>query len=103
QPPTESFVQVRPNRYEPGRANIIVYNWSHQQSVAVDLSRVLQLGQAYEVRNAQDFFGPPIVSGSYEGGAIELPLDESPATPSITGMSIATTGIEFATFVVLPK
>ena len=101
--PVESRVLVQPNRYEPGRANVIVYNWSHQGSVEVDLSSVLQHGQAYEVRDAEDFFGPPVANGSYAGGMIELPLDGSPVARSITGQSTAATGIEFAAFVVVPR
>jgi hypothetical protein len=103
QAPSESRVLVQPNSYEPGRANIIVYNWSHQGSVAVDLSGILQHGQSYEVRDAEDFFGAPVASGSYAGGAIELPLDGSRVARSITGQSTAATGIEFAAFVVVPR
>ncbi len=101
--PTESRVLVQPNGYEPGRTNIIVYNWAHQGSIAVDLASVLQPGQAYDVHDVQDFYGPPVASGTYAGGAIELPLDGARAAPSITGKATTVTGNEFAAFVVVPK
>jgi hypothetical protein len=56
---------VRPNRYEPGRANITVFNWPKQTSVNVDVSPVLQPGDIYEVRDSQNFFGAAVATGTY--------------------------------------
>src|SRR5262249_48648444 len=39
--PKGIWTVVRPNRYEQGRANILVYNWDMAGTVAVDLSGVL--------------------------------------------------------------
>jgi len=72
--PKGSKVIVRPNRYEPGRANVIVYNWDSLDKVDVDPSAVLKPGMRYEVRNAQDYFGKPVLSGAYAGGALSLPM-----------------------------
>ena len=81
-PPTAPRVFVRPNLYEPGRATVVVYNWSGQGGVAVDLTGVLPVGASYEVRNAQDFFGPPVASGAYAGGSLTLPMGGvTPPTP----------------------
>jgi hypothetical protein len=101
--PTGTRVIVRPNRYEAGRANVVVINWSRQGTVQADLSGVLQPGDTYEVRNAQDFYAAPVVSGTYGGGSVTLPM---------TGLSVAQpvgnaprraepTGPEFNVFVVL--
>ena len=38
--PTGTFAYVRPNAYEPGRANITVFNWDMKSTVAVDVSAV---------------------------------------------------------------
>ncbi|MEZ4272601.1 MAG: hypothetical protein R3C68_14580 [Myxococcota bacterium] len=78
--PSGQTVFVRPNFYEPGRANIIVYNWDLKSSAVVDLSDVLQSGANFEVRNANDFFGAPVLRGTYRGGGVTLPL---------TGLSVA--------------
>ena len=100
--PTSTQVRVRPSRYEPGRANIIVYNWAGSGSVDVDLTGVVPAGSRYEVRNVQDLFGAPVASGTYSGGAVTLPL-AGVRPPAPTGMSSSPspgTGTEFHVFVV---
>jgi hypothetical protein len=72
--PTGAKIVVRPNQYEPGRGNIIVYNWDKQVLVDVDISQVLTRGAKYEIRNAQDYFGAPIAGGIYDGTPIRLPM-----------------------------
>jgi uncharacterized protein YkwD len=70
---------VRPNQYEPGRAHIAVYNWDLQSTVslpAAQIRGVLQSGDAYEIRNARDYFGTPAVTGSYDGTRIQLPTTQ---------------------------
>lgn len=73
-PPTVTRVFVRPNRYEPGRAHIAVFNWGRESEVAVDLSGVLQPGDRYQIRNVQDLFGIPVVHGTYQGAPVHLPM-----------------------------
>jgi hypothetical protein len=100
--PTTTKIVVRKNPYETGRANIVVYNWSHHGSVNIDLSGVLPMGAQYEIRNVQNLFGAPVVSGTYGGGSINLPIDAVPA-PAPTGMSSArspSTGTDFGVYVV---
>ena len=99
--PSGQRVVVRPNQYEVGRANIMIYNWSRQGSATVDLSRVLTAGQRYEVRNAQDFFGAPVATGTYGGGSVTVPL--IPVTPPapLGGGSPPSTSDEVFAFVVL--
>jgi hypothetical protein len=108
--PGEQVVFVRPNQYQPGRANVVVYNWSHAGSVSVDLSAALKVGDRYEVRNAQQFFGPAVASGTYDGGTVSLPLTGVPPTPPLSGWPtspdeptvVPSTGTDFHVFVVLP-
>lgn len=102
--PTKSEVFVRPNKYEEGRANVIVYNWGGADSIAVDLSKVLTPGAKYVVQNAQDYLGKPVLSGVYDGTAVKLPLDGLLPVQPIgvpTGLSAAErTGKAFNVFVV---
>jgi len=72
--PTGTHVFVRPNKYEPGRANIIVYNWDEQKTVDVDLSNVLMPGQKYRIVGAQNFFGQPVTEGKYDGKPVPVPM-----------------------------
>ena len=87
--PTETRIFVRPNKYEPGRAHIIVFNWGHEQNVAVDLTGVLQAGDHYEVRNVQDVFGAPVASGVYEGKPVRISM-AGVAAPAPLGRSLRT-------------
>lgn len=103
--PSQSEVFVRPNRYEPGRANIVVYNWESRDTVSVDLSALLAEGAPFEIRDAQNFFGPPVVSGVYPGGAIELPMTLTDVS-AITGVAPVVaqhTPAEFGAFILLPS
>jgi hypothetical protein len=80
--PSVARIAVRKNRYERGRAHIIVNNWALLSSVAVDVSSVLEVGDRYEVHSVQDLFGAPVTSGTYDGGAISIPmLAVSPPAP----------------------
>lgn len=98
--PSGTWAYVRPNPYESGRANIIIYNWDTNDVVSVDVSGVLASGNKYIVRNAADFYGPAVAIGTYGGGNISLPMTNlSVATP--VGLSApAATGQRFNVFVI---
>ncbi len=100
--PTATKVIVRPNRYEPGRANVIVYNWGKRGSVTADMSRVLRVGDRYQVHSAQDFYGTPVASGSYGGGSITIPMTAVQPVQPIGGSPTPAkaTGPDFDVFVV---
>jgi hypothetical protein len=95
---------VRPNRYEPGRANIVVYNWDNSLKVSVDVRSLLDVGAAYEVRNAQDFFSPPVLTGTFDGQPLQLPMTGlTVAKPMAALRTPPPTGPAFNVFVLLPK
>jgi len=95
---------VRPNRYEPGRANIVVYNWDNSLKVSVDVRSLLDVGAAYEVRNAQDFFSPPVLTGTFDGQPLQLPMTGlTVARPMAALRTPPPTGPAFNVFVLLPK
>lgn len=97
----ETKVFVRPNKYESGRATIVVYNWERRTTVSVDVGGVLQNGDQYEVRNVQALFDAPLVHGRYAGGPLVLPMT-GVDPPVATGRSSARaprTGPAFDVFV----
>ncbi|HEX6534242.1 MAG TPA: right-handed parallel beta-helix repeat-containing protein, partial [Gemmatimonadaceae bacterium] len=103
--PSGTKVFVRKNKYERGRANVIIYNWARLGSVSVDLSGVLQAGDHYEIRNVQDWFGTPVASGTYGGGSVAFPMT-GVTSPTPKGGWVSTppvTGPDFNVFVVLKK
>lgn len=73
-----------PNKYDPGRAHLAVYNGAKAPGVPVDVAAFLRPGEAYRLLNPQDPFGGPVVQGTCPGPTIMVP------TPR-----------EFAAFVVL--
>jgi uncharacterized protein YjdB len=94
-------VLVRPSLYEPGRALVVVYNWTKQGSVSVDLTGVLNVGDRYEVRNVQSLFGSAVATGTF-GGAISLPMT-GVAPPVPVGLSSSPaprTGPDFDVFLI---
>ncbi|HKY05511.1 MAG TPA: hypothetical protein VJQ56_11510 [Blastocatellia bacterium] len=95
---------VRPNLYEPGRGHIAVYNWDELNAVSVDISSVgLQIGDAYEVMDVQNYFGAPVAAGIYDGKPVTLPMNLSEVTlPVGSDVPVAAkhTSKEFGAFVV---
>ncbi|MDQ3256617.1 MAG: hypothetical protein M3R15_22465, partial [Acidobacteriota bacterium] len=58
--PTGIKVFVRPNKYEAGRAHITVINWENLDTVTISLANTgLAVGQQFEIRDAQNYFGAP--------------------------------------------
>jgi hypothetical protein len=71
-PPTNRII-LRPNRYEPGRANIVVLNWEKKSHVTLELNGLLKQGDAFRVLDPRDFFGKPVLQGRYDV-AVSLPM-----------------------------
>jgi hypothetical protein len=104
--PRGSRVAVRPNRYQPGRAHVIVYNWELQPQVSVDLSTIgLTSGQRFEIRDVHDLFGAAVVSGTYTGAPVALPMTGLRVAQPVWNQAVPPRhpAPEFAVFVVLPR
>lgn len=79
--PTGAKVFVRANQYQNGRYHIASYNWDLLSQVPIDASGLLNTGERYEVRNAQDYFGAPVLGGIYNGAPLSLPMTGTPTGP----------------------
>ena len=99
--PTGTRVLVRPNQYEAGRANIAVYNWDRQSFIDVNLEGIVAPGNVYEIRNAQDYFGVPVVAAVYNGGLVRIPLSGLTVASPVGLLAPLPTGPDFNTFVVV--
>ena len=51
----------------------------------------------------QDFYGPPVITGTHARGSVTIPIMGDRSVRSITGKFTAATGTEFAAFAVLRK
>src|SRR5262249_15185440 len=78
--PTNNVVAVRPNQYEAGRANVVIYNWRNQSAVSVDISSAgFMDGDPFEVRDVQNYFGAPVATGIYAASnpIVQIPMGDS--------------------------
>lgn len=102
-------VIVRPNTYEAGRANIIVYVSSGAPSVSINLSTSgLVNGQPYTIKNASNFNGAAAAAGVYNSASpnINLPLfgaSSLVAIPIGSTYSPSTTLPHFGSFILIPS
>jgi hypothetical protein len=98
--PTGTWIFVRPNQYESKRANIIVYNWDSNAEISVNLSGVLSAGDKFVIHDCQNFFGFPVLSGTYTGGSVTIPMSSLRKATPVGAATPAHTGPLLGTFVV---
>ena len=69
------------------------------------MSGILRAGDQYEVRNVNDYYGAPVASGTYGGGAISLPTAGVTPRVPVGGWSVTppTTGPDFNAYVVIKQ
>ncbi len=74
---------VRPNQYEPGRANVTIYNFENKAQVSLDLSSVLQSDDQFEIIDVQNYgANTPLLTATYNGQPINITLPDS-SSPTI--------------------
>ena len=100
--PSTDAVIIRQNKYEPARANLVILNWSGASAVNVDLSSVVVTGQPYVIRDAQNYYGTPVASGTYSGGTVSIPMSGGtvPATVGNDPRGVTHTAQHLGTFVI---
>jgi hypothetical protein len=101
--PTGVKIFVRPNNFEPRVAHIIVYNWDLNKTIDVDLGSLLHRGDEYEVRNAEDYLGPVLLTGAYDGKPLKLPMTGLKVAAPVGSPTPDSTAPEFGVFVVLKR
>ncbi len=67
-------VGLRPNRYDPNRAHLAIFNWSGKPTVYVRPKSFLKSGDKYRLMDPRDFFGKPVLEGTFRGGTIRVPV-----------------------------
>jgi hypothetical protein len=109
-PPTPTMsgvkVFVRPSQYDPGRANITVFNWDRLPTVSIDAAAAqLRPSDEYVIQNAADILGPPVASGTYQDGPLVVPMRSLAVARPVGAVTTApvSTAPEFAVFVLINK
>ncbi|MBN2590350.1 MAG: hypothetical protein JXA96_10845 [Sedimentisphaerales bacterium] len=80
--PDAPWINLRVNKYEPGRAHLIVYDWPKFETIIVDMNDLwpqdgtLEEGQEYRYRivNVEDIWGEPVVEEFLTDGSIVVPM-----------------------------
>ena len=102
-------VIVRPNAYQAGRANIVIYSPSKALSINVNLSAAgLTNGQAFTIKNAFDFGGAVVATGTYNASSPTISLSMNGAARSVAApigyeYTPPTTVPDFGVFIVVPS
>src|SRR5262249_49736480 len=100
---------VRPNTYQAGRANVMIFSFSGANSISINLSTTgLINGQTYTIRNAQDYFGTPVLTGTYNAANPTVTVSltgtsQSVAMPIGYGYTPPTTCPQFCPMIVVPN
>lgn len=102
-PPTGATAFVRPNAYDPDRANVVVFNWELADEVDVDLSPLLAAGDGFELRDVQDYWGTPVLTGTFDGTAVAVPMTSTTVSPVVgtPATPYVHTSPEFGAFVLV--
>ena len=107
--PMPDTVLVRPNAYDKGRANVLIYSFSGATTAKIDLSRSgLENGQQYTIRNAQNYFGTPVATGTYNSASPLVSVSLTGAASSVAapighGYTPETTCPNFCPMVIVPN
>lgn len=103
--PNHNDIFIRTNIYQPGRAHIIIYNWTNAQNVNVDFSSFLPTNTTFALKNSADFGGNNVLLTNYIGGTVSIPMTNlNVAKPlGYSASTVTNTAPLFATFVVVPQ
>jgi hypothetical protein len=102
--PTNNVIFIRTNVYETDRLTITVFNWLSNDVVNVNIGSALPQGANFHVQNVQNYFGLPVLTGTYTNQLISLPMTNLYCVP-IIGIPSHTpiqTWPQFGVFILLP-
>ncbi|MEO8097249.1 MAG: chitobiase/beta-hexosaminidase C-terminal domain-containing protein [Acidobacteriota bacterium] len=98
--PTANKVFVRPNRYEPGRAHLAIFNWELRNTVDVDISGIgLNPGDAYELHNGENYYGD-VVTSVWDGGSLAVRMTGHTTANPLGYTAWENTYPEFGVFII---
>jgi hypothetical protein len=97
--PTGTHVVVALNDYQTKRANIVIFNYDMANTVNVDVSSILGVGDSLYLRDVQNYWGTPILAAVYTGGSITIPMTGTDITQPVHRNCRTHTTAEFGAFV----
>ncbi len=103
--PDKNIVSVLANKYEKGRANVVIYNYLESNYQKIDVSHVLEKGSEYYIYDVQNIFDNPILTGTYDGSLLDLPMNLTKCQqPNVNlDVDLKHSSKEFAAFLILSR
>jgi hypothetical protein len=101
--PTGTWLAARVNAYDGDRAHVIVHDWDGAGLALWDPSGWLAPGTPIRVRDAQDYYGEPVLETVFDGAPIALPTTLSTVAPlagDVTHLQDLHTAPAFVVYVV---
>ena len=69
-----SKVVLLPNKYDPARAHVAIYNGGKAAQITLDVSALLKPGDAFRLLDPKDVYGKPVLEGKVDGTSISVPM-----------------------------
>jgi len=63
-----------PNRFDPDRAHLVVYDFGGAERIEVPTAPFLKTGDAFRLMDPKDLFGEPIAQGKCRADAIRVSM-----------------------------
>ncbi len=103
--PDKNLVSVWANKYEKGRANVVVYNYLESDYQKIDVSHVLEKGSEYYIYDVQNIFDSPILTGTYNGSLLDIPMNLTKCQQPNSNIdtNLKHTSKEFGAFLILSR
>ncbi|MEK6335952.1 MAG: hypothetical protein AABM67_13555 [Acidobacteriota bacterium] len=103
-------ITITANAYDANRFRVIVNNPQSVPTIWLNFSGVLANGDTFELRNSQDYFGPMVASGTYNGPIsinmttlnVAIPFGYG-SLPNTTPLGQMTSGPQFGAFILIKK
>lgn len=74
--PSNAQAILRPNRYEPNRAHLMLLDWQRRGRMVVDASGWIAAGERVKVLDPTDLWGTPVFSGAWPAGGVEFQVPD---------------------------
>ncbi len=72
--PTQTKSVLLPNKYDPDRAHLVIYNWGKAAAIEVDSGGFAKEGDVIEMFDPEDPFGNSIATSTRRNGTIRVPI-----------------------------
>jgi hypothetical protein len=72
--PLQAKSILLPNKYDPSRAHLVIYNWGKAEAVDVNADGFLKDGDTIELLDPKDPFGKPVMTATCCNSAVRIPI-----------------------------